>query len=265
MGENIIRPSNRADFTGVNLVSKEEGGTFLDALCVLNRVKNEHLGELVQMQVDSSFWDIYDGNMSTTAAGAHYYSAQNTIYIRIGILNDPIYTPDAPIEAKLGSFVAAIGHEISHAFDDTNINRDADGKYRNIVSAEELQMWSEVSDRIASHFTIYEPFEGSGKYDGTNRICGEVIADIEGVRACLMIAKDYEDFDYDLFFRSYSALWRNLNTKSSEMDAIRSDVHPLHYLRINYTLMQFDEFDETYGIGPGDGMYLAPDQRVIIW
>ena len=37
------------------------------------------------------------------------------------------------------------------------------------------------------------------------------------------------------------------------------------YLRINATSQQFDEFLETYGVTEGDGMYLAPEDRVAIW
>ena len=29
--------------------------------------------------------------------------------------------------------------------------------------------------------------------------------------------------------------------------------------------MQFDEFYETYGIQTGDGMYLAPEDRITVW
>ena len=36
------------------------------------------------------------------------------------------------------------------------------------------------------------------------------------------------------------------------------------YLRINATLQQFDEFLDYYGITEGDGMYLAPEDRVAI-
>ena len=37
------------------------------------------------------------------------------------------------------------------------------------------------------------------------------------------------------------------------------------YLRINATLQQYDEFLDCYGIKEGDGMYLAPENRVTIW
>jgi len=39
----------------------------------------------------------------------------------------------------------------------------------------------------------------------------------------------------------------------------------LSYLRINGTLQQFDEFLDFYDIKPGDGMYLNPEDRVLVW
>ncbi|MBR2995905.1 MAG: hypothetical protein IKF45_04275 [Lachnospiraceae bacterium] len=44
-----------------------------------------------------------------------------------------------------------------------------------------------------------------------------------------------------------------------------NDTHPMGYLRINATLQQYDEFLDFYGITEGDGMYLAPEDRVAIW
>ena len=96
-------------------------------------------------------------------------------------------------------------------------------------------------------------------------VSSEVIADAEGVKAALMIAKDYENFDYDLFFRSYADFWKFVMTKQEQLDLINKNPHPLEYLRINYTLAQFDEFIETYGIKPGDGMYMDPSERILIW
>jgi putative endopeptidase len=46
---------------------------------------------------------------------------------------------------------------------------------------------------------------------------------------------------------------------------IVSDTHPLYYLYINVTLMQFDEFNNLYCIQSSDGMYAAPEDRVAVW
>ena len=198
-------------------------------------------------------------------SGSFYYNSHNTIYIQIGILEDPLYSPDAPFEERLASFGTILGHEISHAFDSGNIHYDANGAWNTKISSDDLTTWNNMETRIKNHLSTYEPFDGSGKYDMTTNAPHEVIADVEGVRVCLMIAAEYDSFDYDKFFRSYAAHWRSMNLKTDQMDDIRNDEHPLLYLRINYTLIQFDEFDKTYGIEPGDGMYLAPDQRVFVW
>ena len=44
-----------------------------------------------------------------------------------------------------------------------------------------------------------------------------------------------------------------------------SDVRPTAYLRVNCTLQQFDEFLKQYDIKEGDGMYLAPEARLVFW
>ena len=80
-----------------------------------------------------------------------------------------------------------------------------------------------------------------------------------------MIGKDQKDFDMDLFFRSYAVLWKFIESKERQMNRVTGDEHPLPYLRINYTMLQFDEFVQTYGIKPGDGMYIDPSQRILIW
>ena len=80
----------------------------------------------------------------------------------------------------------------------------------------------------------------------------------------LRIAAGKPGFDYDRFFRSFAELWLtkdNMTTARARVD----DAHPMPYLRINVTLQQFDEFLDCYGITEGDGMYLAPEDRVSIW
>lgn len=265
IGEKIMVPDNRADFTGVTFKPKEEGGTFLEILGECNRLKIERTGQLVQTKIDKDFWDIYDSDFSTTLTNAGYMGTTNTIYIYMGILVDPIYNHDYPIEKKLGSFVSVLGHELSHAFDSSGIYRDAEGKYKSLVSKDELDKWNEAAYRIEEHFKGYTPFKGSVSYSSIVDHSKETIADAEGLKACLMIGKDQKDFNYDLFFRSFAAEWRFLMSKQAQMEKVRTDVHPLNYIRINYTLMQFDEFYETYGIKPGDGMYMDPSERILVW
>ena len=93
---------------------------------------------------------------------------------------------------------------------------------------------------------------------------GEACADMAGMKCMLRIAAEKEDFDYDSFFRAYADLWLTKDTLQISYARI-NDNHPMGYLRVNATLQQFDEFLNFYGISEGDGMYLAPEDRVCIW
>ena len=85
--------------------------------------------------------------------------------------------------------------------------------------------------------------------------------------ACLLrIAEKTEDFDYDAFFTAYAKHWRCKFTEVGMENSYRNNNHhPLNHLRANVVLAQFPEFQETYDIQPGDGMYVAPEDRIAIW
>ena len=73
-----------------------------------------------------------------------------------------------------------------------------------------------------------------------------------------------DGFDNDKFFRSYAQFWLSKFTKNTALYYL-TDEHPMPYLRVNCVLQQFDEFCDLYDIKEGDGMYLAPEDRVNIW
>ena len=93
----------------------------------------------------------------------------------------------------------------------------------------------------------------------------EATADMGGIRSGLYVASKKENFDYDLYFRSFASLWATQNSIDKERYAINYDVHPLPFLRVNVAVSQFDEFVQTYDIKEGDGMYVRPEKRIAVW
>ena len=85
------------------------------------------------------------------------------------------------------------------------------------------------------------------------------------MKCMLAIAKERENFNYNAFFRQFARVWRTKMLPNALIIAVTTDSHPLGCLRTNVTLQQFEEFYETYGIQPGDGMYLAPEDRIAVW
>ena len=86
-----------------------------------------------------------------------------------------------------------------------------------------------------------------------------------GMKCALAIAKEREDFDYNVFFRQFAKVWRTKMLPNALIVTVATDSHPLGCLRTNVTVQQFEEFYETYEVGPGDKMYLAPEDRISVW
>ncbi len=127
---------------------------------------------------------------------------------------------------------------------------------------EDYKAFMERADRIAAYFRTIKSFPYAA-CDG-EMVWGEAAADIGGMAIGLKIAKKYQDFDYDLYFRSHAELWRMQSTINTERYDI-SNEHPLRYLRINTVVQQFEEFLDTYGIQEGDLMYMKPEDRINLW
>ena len=102
------------------------------------------------------------------------------------------------------------------------------------------------------------------KYSG-EQVDTEAIADLGAMKCVLALAEKIDGFDYKVFFEKYASLWRRLSTSQTEYYLINQDVHPLAYLRVNVMVQQFEEFYKAYDIQEGDGMYLAPEDRLQVW
>lgn len=79
------------------------------------------------------------------------------------------------------------------------------------------------------------------------------------------MASKEKDFDYDKYFTNLAAVWAVRQLKNEVASRITQDEHPVPYFRVNIPVQQFDEFVETYGVKEGDGMYVAPEDRICVW
>lgn len=255
----VLYPNKMPDYTEVVF---EQEDTLIDMIAKLNQFDKNHLKDKVNKEVDRYDWDM--NAMSTLVVNAYYMPTDNSINILAGILaNGFVYDKDAPEEMNLARIGAIVGHEITHGFDTNGYSYDKDGIPNKWWTYEDEEQFQIRANHLAKYFSALSPYPGGGAYNGSN-VKGEAIADMGGVKCMLGIAREREDFDYDLFFTSYAQLWRSKSTLATEL-AFLNDEHPLDCFRVNVTLQQFDEFMETYDIKPGDGMYLSPEKRIVVW
>ena len=254
---NALYPDKWEDYS---IYSVNEDGCVLTAR--LDHAKAKEQQDIGKMngKVDREIWtqiDILETN-------AFYNPYVNSINIVPGFLCDATYRSDMSTEEKYGALGAVIGHEISHAFDSNGAQYDEKGNLKNWWSDADKAAFEERVSRLADYFDNIVAFD-----DGTPTIGklveAEATADMGGIKCMLMMAEKIDGFDYDSFFRAYARLWQRLESLQQAESSALSDPHPRCYQRVNVTLQQFDEFLDTYGIKEGDGMYLAPQDRIAVW
>lgn len=258
---NAVYPDQLGDWSDLDFDGPEAGGNLLKVNAQVADYMRGVMSETIDTRVDKTKWDQI--RMATAVTNAAYNPQNNSINILAGILSGNFYNEDMTYEQKLGGIGTVIAHEISHAFDTNGSQFDKDGALANWWTEEDYAAFQERAAKLAAWYDGFIPGEGI-VYSG-QKVQTEAIADMAGMKAILAIAAEKENFDYDAFFRQYAALWRRLMVPAALPLIVAQDTHPLHYLRTNATLMQFDAFLDFYGIQPGDGMYMAPEERVAVW
>ena len=256
-----VYPDGTEDWSGLDFAGPEEDGSLLEAYAAITDFRLSLKAARIDTPVDKKAWN--QTLNPASSVGAMYTPDNNSINIFAGILNGEFYNEGMSYEQMLGGIGFTIGHEISHAFDTNGSQYDKDGAVSDWWTDEDTAAYRARVDKLAAWYDGFIPFEGA-EYHGED-VQTEVCSDMASMKCMLAIAAGKEDFDYDAFFRQFAANWRDQSTLASLESKIRFDSHPMHYMRINATLAQFDEFLNFYGITEGDGMYIAPEDRVAIW
>lgn len=65
-------------------------------------------------------------------------------------------------------------------------------------------------------------------------------------------------------YTNYAVTWQS-KLSPVFLSYVFADVHSLPYVRVDAVLSSTDGFYEAYGVQPGDGMYVAPEDRAKLW
>ena len=254
----IAKPDKWEDDSGLNFTGLEGGGNLISAQDEVGAYWVERMHARINQKVDRDLW-----TSRIQQVNAFYDPSQNTITLCGGILGGSLYNSDMSREELFANVGDTIAHEISHAFDTTGCQFDEKGNIRNWWTEEDQKAFAKRADKLAAYYDNIEPF--LDVYCVGSQIEGEAIADLVAIKILLRIAENDSNFDYDKFFRTFSETWKTITTAQSEYYALSQDTHPLPYLRVNAVVQQFEEFYQTYGVEKGDGMYLAPEDRLEVW
>lgn len=155
-----------------------------------------------------------------------------------------------------------IGHEISHGFDYQGAQFDAYGTPNPLFADADADVFVLKTTTLASYYKTIE-IAPDVMVNGEN-VVTEATADLCGMQAILKLAERTEGIDYDAFFRKNANVWAQVLSQEY-LPAFVLDAHTLHNQRVNVNAQMFDPIYDSFGIKEGDGMYLAPEERINIW
>lgn len=250
-------PDKWRDYSGLDI----DGLSYYEALKEAGYYYMELETSLLGTVPDKEMWA---NALCVLECNAFYNSTDNSINMIVGMMGSPFYYSDMPVEelyASLGAFW--IGHEISHAFDSNGAQYDLEGNLKNWWPEEDFAGFKErvkKMDEYLNGILIMDDYYVNG-----SNVDSEMIADMTGLQCALKMAEKAENFDYARFFEYYAKMNASVSLYTFELSQIQSDPHPIDYQRTNVPVQQFEEFYKTYEITETDDMYLAPEDRLIIW
>lgn len=262
-------PDKWKDYSALTLKSPEEGGTYFDNSKNISRWSFQKDIDDLHKPVDKNEW-----RTSPQIVNAFYNPSFNEITFPAGVLQPPFYNYQADEAVNYGSIGCTIGHEVSHAFDDSGSRYDADGNLNNWWTVEDLKQFTALTGALADQYSAMEPLPGihiDGKFT-----LGENIGDLGGVNVSydglqLFLKENGRPELIDgytpeqRFYISWTTKWRSQIRDEALKNQLKTDPHSPGMYRAYVPLQNVDAFYEAFNIKPEDKMYVAPEKRVKIW
>ncbi len=262
----IAYPDEWEDYSELMI---EEGNSYAENMMAVGKWSlDKNLSEINE-PIDKKEW-----GMSPQTVNAYFNPINNEIVFPAAILQPPFYNYTADDAVNYGGIGAVIGHEISHAFDDSGARFDADGNVNNWWTDADLEEFTKRGDALAEQYSAIEVLDSvfiNGKFT-----LGENIGDLGGVLGAydglqLLFEEEGRPDDIDgftaeqRFFMSWATVWRTLIREDALRTQIKTDPHSPGLNRAIQPLKNIDAFYEAFDIKEGDKMWLAPEKRVRIW
>lgn len=208
-------------------------------------------------EVDRSEW-----GMSAATVNAYFNPYANVICFPAAILQAPFYDLDQSRSENYGGIGAVIAHEISHAFDNNGAKFDQEGNMNNWWQDEDFARFEEKAEAMVNLFDGLPA--GPGTVNGRLTV-SENIADQGGLAAAYEAMSEEDQTDPEAFFINWARIWCKKSRPEYEALLLNVDVHSPNTIRANRIPQLLDAFHHTFHTQEGDGMYLAPEDRLIIW
>ena len=220
--------------------------------------------------IDRTEW-----GMTPSTVNAYYNATMNEIVFPAGILQPPFFWAGADDAVNYGGIGSVIGHEMSHGFDDSGSQYDADGNLKNWWTDEDRKAYESRTALMVKQFDGYRPLPDQA-INGKLTL-GENIADLGGLKiSYAALAKalgtdpakgaPIDGFTpAQRFFLDWATVWRNQIRDETLRVNLNTDPHSPGKWRVLGPLSNLPEFQSAFGCGPGTPMNRPEAERPSIW
>ena len=223
----------------------------------------------VGKEVDKTKWVL-----PPQTVNAYYDPTSNEIVFPAGILQPPFFSFEADPAVNFGGIGGVIGHEMTHGFDVSGAEFDANGNLQNWWEPADKENFQKATEALAKQYDQYEPVKGIFVNGSMTNV--ENIADLGGVNiafdALQMYLKDHGSVgkisgftQEQRFFLAWASVWRTLSTDQYITNQVKVDPHSPDYLRAFAPLTNVDAWYKAFDVKEGDKLYRKPEDRVKIW
>jgi putative endopeptidase len=217
--------------------------------------------------VDKSDWSM------TPQTNDAYNGSLRDIVFPAGILQPPVFDPNADPAVNYGAIGGIIGHEMTHGFDDQGRKIDSAGALRDWWKPGDAKKFEARATRLGKQYSGFEPIPGV--HVNGDLTMGENIADLGGLTLALdayhasLGGKPAPVIDGmtgdQRVFLGWAQAWRGKVTDDFVKRQVVSDPHSPRQFRVNGVVRNVDAWYAAFAVAPADKLYVPPAQRVRIW
>jgi putative endopeptidase len=218
--------------------------------------------------------DRTEWSMTPPTVNASYSSSLNQIQFPAGILQSPFFDPNADDAVNYGAIGAVIGHEMTHGFDDSGRQFDAQGNLRDWWTPEDAAKYKTAAQRVVDQFNGFTVVDSASHVNGRLTL-GENIADLGGLTvAYFALQKALGDkprtkidgfTPEQRFFLAWAQIWRELQRPEAQLQNLKTNPHSPGKWRVDGPLANMPEFRTAWGCKEGDPMVRPDSLRARIW
>ncbi|HEV2083905.1 MAG TPA: M13 family metallopeptidase [Gemmatimonadales bacterium] len=244
-------------------------GHFVSNFLLANEFETRRQLDKIGRPTDRREW-----GMTPPTVNAYYSPPTNEITFPAGIMQPPFFNPKADDAVNYGGMGGAIGHEITHGFDDEGRQFDALGNLSGWWTEADTKEFNRRAEAVQKQFDSYVAIDSlhvNGKLT-----LGENIADLGGLliahgayRRSLQGKPEPAPIDGltgdQRFFLAWAQIWRAKTRPEYTRLLVNVDPHAPPEFRTIGPLSNIPAFAQAFGCKAGDPMVRPESERAQIW